>query len=121
MIERVEKVLEKHGQIPPMRDPDLELIGDLPVELQVQRFKAGRPRLGQYEDRTPEQLRLDITRVTDISLSVIKERDKLVRDKQSAEIAAGNRLTWVQILSTAAGVELLIIGFFAAQFFARLK
>ena len=99
------------------RDSDIEL----PIELRVERFKAGRPRTGQYAERTADELREDITRVTDLSLAVIKERDKLQNEKQSAEITAEARKLWIQILTAAAGIELIVIGFFAAQFFARLK
>jgi hypothetical protein len=99
--------------------PDPEI--DLPIELRVERFKAGRPRTGQYAERTVEELREDITRVTDLSLAVIKERDKLQAEKQSAEIVAEARQLWIKILASAASVELIVIGFFAAQFFARLK
>lgn len=122
-IERVDAAIAKHGLVREemLRDPKLELLSDPPIDLVVERFKAGRPRQRQYDDRSPGQLRDDVTRVTDISLRLIKERDDLLKEKATAEIQAASRNTWIQILGAVASVELILVGFFATQFFARLK
>src|ERR1700691_5356354 len=103
-----------------IRDPDVELVGDVPIELVVERFRAGRPRIGQYRNRTPEELKGDVTRVTDISLRLITERDALLKEKSSAEIEANSAMLWIKILSGTLGAAALVIGFLATELFARL-
>jgi hypothetical protein len=116
-LDLVEAAIAKHGL---MRDQNLVEM-NVPIELVVEHFKAGRPRVGQYAERGPSQLRDDITRVTDICARLITERDSLLEKKRTAEIAAGSRETWVQILSVVAGTELIVIGFLLTHLFARLQ
>ena len=73
-----------------MRDPNL--LSELDLDQAIWNFKRGRPRpVEQYEGRSNSQLREDVTRVTDLSLKLIGERDRLIARAEDEKL-------WTRIL-----------------------
>ncbi len=96
-----------------MRDPNL--LSELDLDQAIWNFKRGRPRpVEQYEGRSNSQLREDVTRVTDLSLKLIGERDRLIARAEDEKL-------WTRILLYSLGACGSIIAFLALELFARLK
>jgi len=96
-----------------LRDP--KLLGELDLDQAIWNFKRGRPRPAeQYAGRSKSQLENDVTRVTDLSLHLIRERDRLLAEKASEAL-------WTRILLYTVGICGAIISFLALELFARIN